>query len=290
MSSEINEKQKKIQQYKNNIKVACVNFMPELENKEANLQKIDDYISKLSIDKVNLIVFPEMALTGYEVEAQSLAEPIPGPSTDRIEKAAKENKVYIVAGMPERDKTNPDTIYNTAVIFGPKGMLGAYRKMHPFGTELEWAKPGEDLPIWETEFGPIGIAICFDHYVFPEAPRVYAVKGCRLLINPSAAGHFEGITGVPEAVMNQLKARVIENMVFMASANTVGVQNPTDFFGQSVILGPKPASVAYQVYAGPANDKKEEVITAELDLSLANQFGYMDQRHASCYSILAATN
>jgi predicted amidohydrolase len=263
--------------------------MPVLGNKDVNLKKMREYISNLSSDGVDFIVFPEMSVTGYEVDTQSLAEQIPGPSTNLLEKAAKESNVYVVAGMPERDKTNPTTIYNTAVLFGPKGMLGSYRKMHPFGPELEWAKPGEELPIWETEFGPIGIAICFDHYVFPEAPRAYAVKGCRLLINPSAAGHFEGITDVPEAVMNQLKARVIENMVFMASANTVGVQNPTEFFGQSVILGPKRGSVAYQVYAGPASDKKEEVITAELDLSLANQFGYMDQRHASCYNILAAT-
>jgi predicted amidohydrolase len=276
-------------QYKDVIKVACVNFMAVLGDKDANLEKMTAYIKELSGQGADMVVFPEMSVSGYEVDAHSLAELIPGPATERLEQAARENGIYVIAGMPERDKTNAESVYNTAVIFGPEGMLGSYRKMHPFGPELEWAKPGEELPIWETNFGPIGIAICFDHYVFPEAPRAYAVKGCRLLINPSAAGHFEGITDVPEAVMTQLKARVIENMVFMVSANTVGVQNPTDFFGQSVILGPKPGSVAYQVYAGPASEKEEEVIMAELDLSLANQFGYMDQRHASCYSSLSAS-
>lgn len=276
-------------QYRDDIKVACVNFVSDLGNKDANLAKMTRYISELSGKGVDLVVFPEMSITGYEVDAHALAEPIPGPSTTRLEKAAKENNILVIAGMPEQDKATPDTVYNVAVMFGPQGMLGHYRKMHPFGPELEWATPGAELPIWETDFGPIGIAICFDHYVFPEAPRAYAVKGCRLLINPSAAGHFEGITDVPEAVITQLKARVIENMVFMASANAVGVQNPTDFFGQSVILGPKPGSVAYQVYAGPASEKEEEVIIAELDLSLANQFGYMDQRKASCYSSLSKT-
>lgn len=289
MNFESKAEQKVEEQLKDKVKVACVNFMPVLEDKDSNLSKMEDIISEMNEDGVDLIVFPEMALTGYEVDVLPLAEIIPGPSTQRLAKLIKRMNLNVIFGMPELHKTEQTIVYNTAVLLGRSGVLGTYRKMHPFGPELEWATPGKDFPVWETNFGPIGIGICFDNYVFPEVPRTYAVKGCRLFINISAAGHFEGISDVPEAVMNQLKARVIENMFFLASANIVGVENPTEFFGRSVIIGPKPASVFCQTYAGPASDKKEEVIVAELDLSLANQFGYMDQRHPSCYGCLASS-
>lgn len=275
--------------FRNNIVVGCVNFMPVLGDKDANIDKMTRLISEAKKMAVDLLVFPEMALTGYEVDAKSLAEAIPGPSIARLSKAIEGKSLYLVFGMPERGGNDRNVIYNTAVVLGPKGILGSYRKMHPFGGELEWATPGRELPLVQTDFGPVGVGICFDHYVFPEVARSYSVKGCRLIINPSAAGHFQGITDVPEAVMNQLKARVIENSVFLASANCVGVENPTEFFGQSVILGPKPGSVAYQIYAGPASDKEEELITAELDLTRVDQFGYMKQRQPACYGYLTST-
>src|SRR6266851_7771900 len=104
---------------------------PKLGNKQRNLKQISEQAAKALKKNVDLLVFPELHLTGYTMrdEVSHLAESIPGPSTRKIEKVAREHGVHIIFGMPEESEVK-GVIHNTAVFVGPKGLLGRYRKIH----------------------------------------------------------------------------------------------------------------------------------------------------------------
>ncbi|MEM2320771.1 MAG: carbon-nitrogen hydrolase family protein [Candidatus Bathyarchaeia archaeon] len=184
---------KEYQKYHHELTVAVVNFHAEWGNKRANLKKMEGYIERAHKEKVDLILFPELMLTGAEVEPEmrmhrELAEPVPGPTTIRM---AELSNMDIVWGMPEVSREG-GLYYNAAVIVGPDGLLGVYRKVHPWVPE-QWCSKGSDYPVFETKFGPIGIGICYDNYFFPEVARIYALKGVRLYLNPTAVPVLEGL-------------------------------------------------------------------------------------------------
>ncbi|MEM1515773.1 MAG: carbon-nitrogen hydrolase family protein [Candidatus Bathyarchaeia archaeon] len=254
--------------YYRNVTVAVVNFHAEWGNKRANLEKIKRYIERAHKEKVDLILFPELALTGAEVESEikmhrELAEPIPGPTTIEMAEFSRKFNMYIVWGMPEIDRNN-GLYYNTAVIVGPEGLLGVYRKIHPWVPE-RWCSKGSDYPVFETKFGPIGIGICYDNYFFPEVARIYALKGVRLYLNPTAVPVIEGF-GVHDFIVHQLLARAGENLFYVASADLVGKELTIKFAGYSLIAGPCHPKLSH-IYAGPASMENEEMLIATLDLT-----------------------
>ena len=127
---------------------------------------------------------------GEQLKAQyNLAEPIPGPSTERVEKLCREHGVHIIFGMPEESDVK-GVLHNTAVLVGPKGIIGKYRKVHlPTHTVFEekrYYRPGQAAPVFDTRFGPIGLTICYDLY-FPELTRLLALQGAQLIIAISAS-------------------------------------------------------------------------------------------------------
>ncbi|MBW1799686.1 MAG: carbon-nitrogen hydrolase family protein [Deltaproteobacteria bacterium] len=257
--------------YEDAINVAAVNFHALPGDKEANLKKIEDFMDRSADKGVDLIVFPEVALTGYGLspeQALDIAEEIPGPSTERIMDIAAKCQLHIVFGMPE--KGGSDKIYNTAPFITPDGILGRYRKVHIPPIE-PWASPGDEYPVFDTKFGPIAIGICWEEYCFPEVPRIYALKGARLLINITATPDFGNMEDTRESTLGQLKARVHENGYFIVSADLVGPEGDTTFVGYSAILGPKPDLMMPQVYAGPASSTEDEMLFATLDLSFATR-------------------
>ncbi|MFQ5763241.1 MAG: carbon-nitrogen hydrolase family protein, partial [Candidatus Bathyarchaeia archaeon] len=115
---------------KNLVNVAVVNFHSIWGNKDATLKKIERYVTKASEKKANIVVFPELALTGYDVEPEAkmhkrAAETIPGPSTNRIANLANKHNIYVIFGIPERDPNDGAKIYNSAAIVRPDGGVGA---------------------------------------------------------------------------------------------------------------------------------------------------------------------
>ncbi len=122
-------------------------------------------------------------------EVYNLAEAIPGPSEKRVEKIASEHGVHIVFGMPEESEVK-GVIHNTALLVGPKGLVGKYRKIHlPTHTVFEerrYYRPGQAAPVFETRFGKIGLTICYDLY-FPELTRLEALEGAELIVCISAS-------------------------------------------------------------------------------------------------------
>ena len=170
------------------MKISTVAFHAIWGKKELNLQRMLDYIELAAGEGSNLVVFPEMALTGYDDKKEQpkaekmqvlQAETVPGPSSQRIAEAARKFGLYVAFGLPERDRWAPGAVYNSACVCGPEGILGVYRKIHLAYPEPHWAIRGRDPFLFQTPWGPIGVGICYDSYCFPELMRYYAAKGCR---------------------------------------------------------------------------------------------------------------
>lgn len=253
--------------------IACVNFNAVWGDKAANLAQMRSYITKAAQNRVDILVFPELALTGYmngpknEMHRRN-AETIPGPSTRKIAALTRELGMYVIFGMPERSSSEQDIFYNSAAVIGPAGVIGSYAKLMPTRTELMWCAKGEKPFAFESPWGLIGVGICYDSYMFPELPRYYAALGARLYLHITALAEFPGWR---EYYLNQMQARAIENMMFIASANLVGPERSVSFTGTSFIAGP--GAIAHQIkyFAGPADNRREYILTAALDLSAADR-------------------
>lgn len=181
--------------YEKQVTVGCCNFPTAWGDKAANLKKMTDMIETAAEIGVNILAFPELALSGYECDSergcgktgmhQRLAETIPGPSTEEIAKLANKHNIYVILGMPERDQVNPDTIYISAAVIGPEGIIGAYRKLNlspPTAGVTEQlcftggAKVIKEIPVFETRYGYIGVTICYDFWLFPEITRIQRLQ------------------------------------------------------------------------------------------------------------------
>ncbi|MEE9543759.1 MAG: nitrilase-related carbon-nitrogen hydrolase, partial [Thermodesulfobacteriota bacterium] len=150
-------------------------------------RNVDIALRRVLRADVDLIVLPELFNTGYRFrslkEAFRLAEEIPdGPTTERLIETASAKKVFIVAGLAERKGKK---VYNSAVLVGPRGLIGVYRKAHLFSTEKRLFTPG-DTPFEVFDIGKakVGMMICFD-WLFPEAARALALKGADIICHPS---------------------------------------------------------------------------------------------------------
>ena len=168
------------------INIAVVNFKVASGEKEVNLRRMMDMSRAAARRGADLILFPEMALMGYgmfidesisQEEKIRVTETVNGPSTKAMEQVAKEEGIYIIFGMSEKLHEEDTDIYNSAVVLGPEGLIGSYQKIHPYGTENMWCKRGETPFMFDTKWGPISLAICYDNYQFPELARYYAWKG-----------------------------------------------------------------------------------------------------------------
>jgi predicted amidohydrolase len=220
---------------------------PKVGNKDRNLEQISEQASKARKKNVDLLIFPELHLTGYSMrdEVSHLAESIPGPSTRKVESMAKENGVHIIFGMPEESEVN-GVIHNTAVFVGPKGLIGRYRKIHlpthSVFEERRYYRPGQEAPVFKTSLGTIALSICYDLY-FPELTRLQALQGAQLMVCISASPglrrrFFEGFC----------LSRAMENAVYLAYVNRVGVEEGLQFWGGSRVIAPNGSVLAQCKY------------------------------------------
>jgi predicted amidohydrolase len=244
---------------KDKIKIALAQISSQRENKEKNLQKIEELTIKAKEQAADLVIFPELSLSGYVVRDQiyELAETVPGPSVQRIIKLAKDTGMYVVFGMPELSEKTKATIFNTAVFVGPEGLIGKYRKMylptHSVFEEKRYFRPGYQTPVFSTELGNIGLCICYDIF-FPELFRLLRLKGAQLIVCISASpavrrGYFEILTS----------ARALENTAFLAYVNLSGVQDGLQFWGGSRVACPNGDVLARARY------DEEDFVVCEVD-------------------------
>jgi predicted amidohydrolase len=221
-----------------------------------NLSKIESLLSKYTAD---LMVLPELFSTGYhflnQKEALNFSESIPeGPTTQSLIRICDKNQTTIIAGIAEQDENRS---YNSAVIVGPSGYIGKYRKIHLFGTEKNCFDQG-DLPlkVFDIGFARVGIMICFD-WRFPETARTLALSQADLIAHPSNLV----LPHCPQAIIT----RCLENRIFIVTANRVGTEEripnyPLSFIGQSQVVDPD-GNIIYR-----ASEKEEEIKIVTIDI------------------------
>ena len=234
-------------------------------NKEKNLETIKKNVVRAKREGAQLVIFPELSLTGYVVRDQiyELSERIPGPSTRIVEKLAKENDLHIIFGMPETCEKAQATLYNSAVLVGPNGFIGKYHKMylptHSIFEEKRYFRPGYQVAVYNTKLGKIGLVICYDIY-FPEVTRLTRLKGAQLIVCISAS------PGIRRSFFETLTAaRAIENTTFLAYVNRAGIEDGLQFWGGSRLIGPSGRIIAEAKY------DEEDFVVAGMDYADAKQ-------------------
>jgi predicted amidohydrolase len=251
--------------------VACIQMEPVIGDKPSNVSRSAGLIRSAAERGADLVVLPELANTGYvfrdRQEALELAEPVPGGETTEVwSELASRHHLTIVAGIAERDGA---TLFNSAVIVGPKGYLGRFRKVHLWGDEKKIFAGGDlGFPVYQAPFGRVAIAICYDVW-FPETFRAAAFQQADILCVPTNWVPMPGQPADRPAMANTLvMAGAHSNNLVVACADRVGVERGQPFEGQSLIVDRRGWPVA-----GPASRQHEEILFAEIDLDPGSRRG-----------------
>ena len=223
---------------------------------DANLRTLESHVRSEVTLGTHLTVFPECFSTGYcfdsHEDAMLLAEPVPGPTTERIARLCKELDTFVVCGMLERSGTQ---LFNTALLIGPEGLIGSYRKVHlPYLGVDRFTTPGDrPFEVFEAGGVRIGMLICYDG-AFPEAARVLAIRGADIILLPT--NWPPGGAYMAEFSIN---CRAMENGVYFAAVNRIGTENGFVFIGKSRICSPVGATMA------TIEDDTPGIIRADID-------------------------
>ena len=241
-----------------------------------NLDRAIERVSEAARLGAEIICLPELFLSPYfcqqtKTELFDLAEPIPGPTTERLGALARSLGRVIVASLFE--KRTAGVYHNTAVVFDADGaMLGLYRKMHipddPLFYEKYYFTPGDlGFKTFATRFGRVGVLVCWDQW-FPEAARLTALQGAQVLVYPTAIGWHpreKAKFGVQQhqAWETIQRSHAIANGVYVAAVNRTGHEGPPDagleFWGASFVSDPFGALVAKSPH------DREDIVIAECD-------------------------
>jgi predicted amidohydrolase len=238
------------------MKVGFIQFAPVLGDVRANMTRIESLLAH--VKEADLVVLPELCNSGYNFEspqqARETAEDINNSDFIRfLESLCRKNNLHIVSGFNEQCN---DRLYNTAVLVGPEGYLGRYRKMHLFMYEKDYFTPGDaGLPVFTVGEAKIGILICFD-WIFPEVWRILALKGADIICHPSNLV-------IPGLCQKAIPIHAIINRIYVILANRIGTERNLTFTGRSTIVDPKGNILAQ------AADNQEESRMVEIVLPLA---------------------
>ncbi len=263
------------------VRVAATNVQIAFD-KQKNVRKLTEMTRQAAASGAKLILFPEAAVQGYLFDLvgpltsdtiryqQEHAEVIPeGETTRQMISLAKECDIYIVYGIIERDKRSYDALYNTAVLVGPEGFIGTYRKIHQPVDEKHVFTPGDDYPVYDTAIGRIGMQICMDKH-FPEPTRELALRGAEITCVLCAWEDFIG--DVVEEKGRRLGStydlydcvRADENQIWLLSSNHVG----GSFCGSGNIVDPNGLILA------TCGREEEKIVYADIDV----RAGILDSR------------
>ncbi len=251
------------------VKIACLQMEPKVGEKDRNLKRSLEMIEQASAAGATLVVLPELCNSGYlfetRAEASALSEEIPdGPTCRAWAKAAARHKLHLVAGIAERDGR---AVYNAAVVIGPQGYIGTYRKNHLWAAENLFFEPGNlGVPVFHSDIGRIAVAVCYDIW-FPEVFRLAALQGADILCVPT---NWVPMPEQPEQLpkMSNILAMAgaHANSMFVAAADRIGTERGQPFIGSSLLV-----SHTGWPLAGPASEDCEEILIAEVNLSDARR-------------------
>ena len=242
------------------------------EIKEAMINKHIPFIEEAASQGVQILCLQEIFSTPYFCPGQdsdwyAAAEPIPGPTVERMQELARKHQMVMI--VPIYEKEQPGVLYNTAAVIDADGtLLGKYRKHHIPHTSGFWEKfffrPGNlGYPVFETRYAKVGVYICYDRH-FPEGARALGLNGAEIVYNPSAT-----VAGLSQYLWKlEQPAHAVANGYFMGCINRVGTEKPWDlgqFYGSSYFVDPRGQFVA------TASEDQDELLIADLDLDLIDE-------------------
>lgn len=263
-------------------------------DKEENIVKHLELVEEAANQGSQITCLQELFFSPYFCQVQdakwySLVEPIPGPTTTRMQDVAKKHSMVLV--VPLYEEEGPGIYYNTAVVIDADGtLLGKYRKTHiphlPNFWEKFYFRPGNlGYPVFNTKYARVGVYICYDRH-FPEGARVLGLNGAEIVYIPSATSR-----GLSMHLWQiEQTSHAIANGYFVGTINRVGQEKelgPNDYYGSSYFADPRGQIIAQ------ASDQEEEVLVADLDLDLIRQVRnewqfYRDRRPDAYAEIVSA--
>lgn len=223
-----------------------------------NLDAIAGFARSASAEGARFVCFPELSISGYVHDSSSatLAEPVPGPSTDRFVEIARDTDTLLLAGLLELGADG--LVYNTHVVASGAGLMGTYRKTHVAPVEAEGFAPGVELKVFTSPWLRFGLEICFDAH-FPEASSSLALQGAEVLFIPHASVG-ETYEGKVERWMRFLPARAYDNSVYVAVCNQTGPNgHGQEFPGGTLVFDPRGRLIAQSSGSDP------QIVYADLD-------------------------
>ena len=251
------------------MKVAAIQ-MPTVKDKIQNIRTAGTYIEKIKAENPDFVILPEMFCCPYQTENFPVyAEKEGGPSWQAMSDYARKYHIYLIAGsMPEADDVGK--VYNTSYIFDRDGkQIGKHRKAHLFDInvkngqyfkESDTLTSGDHATVFDTEFGKMGVMICYD-IRFPEFARTMALDGARMIFVPAA---FNMTTG-PVHWELTFRARALDNQIYMLGcAPARDTQAGYISWGHSIVTDPW-GKVMKQL------DEKEGILIEEIDLDREDQ-------------------
>jgi N-carbamoylputrescine amidase len=252
------------------VRVGLAQISGEPHAVEANRARCENVLGEIFDQGADLVVLPELIVSGYSTDAlqlASIAETVPGPTTEDWARIASSRAGYIVGGLCERDG---ERLFNSAVVVGPDGLIGHYRKAHLFAAEKTVFTPGDlGFPVIEPGFGKIGLCVCYD-LRFVEVVRLLALQGADLICVPTAwlpgfdAQHWDSEGMSPQGRGAEVQANL--NQVFIAAASQVGKVGDHTFLGSSILIDPHG-----QRSIGPMSGTEEGVGVVPIDLAMTRR-------------------
>lgn len=243
-------------------------------DKAANVDKAIERIAEAAKGGANIVCLQEVFNTQYPCQSEDhanfdLAEEIPGPTSERLQLAAKQHGIVVTCSIFERRAQG--LYHNTALTFDVDGeMVGFYRKMHipddPLYYEKFYFTPGDlGFTVAKTKFATLGVGVCWDQW-YPEAARLFALRGAEILLYPTAIGWLpdekeEFGETQHSAWETSMRAHAIANGVFVGAANRVGVEGSLQFWGASFLANPN-GKILHR-----ASHDTEEIVMVECNLA-----------------------
>lgn len=238
------------------MKIGFMQFAPALGDVGATLATLDRLMPQAR--GADLLVLPELCNSGYHFQSAQQAwdtsEEVPtGRFVRHLEGICQQYGVHLVSGLNERDG---DRLYNSAVLVGPQGYVGRYRKLHLFLNEKDYFQPGDvGLPVFDIGSCKAGMLVCFD-WIFPEVWRVLMLRGADVICHPSNLV-------LPGLAQRAVPIHALVNRLFTVTANRVGSERDLTFTGLSTIANPKGEVLAQASATG------EEVLIVDVDMAEA---------------------
>jgi len=270
---------------KENLTIAGIQMSPG-KDKEANRERAEMLVKVAAERGAQCVVLPQLFNTHWfpkeiKEEHKALAEEAGGPTVTAMRDLSRTLKLLMICPVFERDG---DALYNTAFVIDEKGeLIGRYRKVHvpqlPLWEERSYFTPGDEFPVFQTRYGKIGVLLCWDIF-FPEAARVLALKGARIVFTPTASAYYESHEKWDRAAAASAHA----NGIYLFRVNRVGKEGKQEFYGRSFCVGP------YGDLVGRASGHNEGVVLSTVDLKeverARNTWPFLKDRRVETYNEL----